>query len=309
MSLRLATRKSRLALWQAETTRALLDAARPGEPSQLVEIESHGDLDRVQEIARLGRTGVFTAAIDDAVLGGRADVGVHSMKDMTTELPEGLVLAGCLARGPVEDAFLSRDGAGLSQLPAGARVATGSVRRVAMLRRARPDLELVGIRGNVETRIAKLDAGEADALILAQAGLVRLGLADRTVELLSTPHFLPAVGQAIVGLTCRADDETTRARLWAVTDRESFAEALAERALLRQLHGGCNAPVGARARARESALGVQAVVVSSDGTRAIEDTVSGPSERAEELGRALAERLLEQGAGALIEEARSHPKA
>jgi len=308
VTLRLATRKSRLALWQVNEVRRLLDAAPTDRPAEVVEIESQGDLDRTSEIARLGRTGVFTVAIDDALLDGRADVGVHSLKDMTTALPDGLVLAGCLTRGPVEDALLTRSGAPFAELPEGARVATGSVRRAAMLRRARPDLTIVGVRGNVETRIAKLEAGEAEALVLARAGLVRLGLADKITELLPLDTFLPAVGQAIVGLTCRADDGAARDRISAITHRESFAQALAERALLRCLHGGCNAPVGARASTSEEAgpggIGMRAIVLALDGSHVIEDSSSGKSDEAETLGERLAELLLERGAAALIEGAR-----
>jgi hydroxymethylbilane synthase len=304
VTLRLATRKSPLATWQAEETRRLLSVLDPRLAVELVGIESHGDQDRESDLAALGSVGVFTAAIDAAVLEGRADAGVHSLKDMTTTLAEGLVLAGCLARGPVEDALVTRDGARLADLPRGARVATGSVRRRALLLRARADLELVGLRGNVETRLAKLAAGEADAIVLARAGLERLGLARHVGEALDPRRFVPAVGQAIVGLTCRADDEATRRRLAAITDREAFLEAQAERALLRALRGGCNAPVGAHARASENAIALHAVVLSLDGSRAIEDTLHGAAEDAEALGLRLAEALLERGAGALIEAAR-----
>lgn len=300
----LATRGSPLALWQAETTRALLQHARPELVVELHVVQSSGDKDQKSDLSRLGRTGVFTAEIDDAVLAGRAHAGVHSLKDMTTKLPDGLVLAGVLARGATEDALVTRDGARLADLPAGARVATGSVRRVAMVRRARPDLEIVGIRGNVDTRLAKLFSGQAEALIMACAGLERLGLEKHVTERLGPPRFLSAVGQGIVGLTCRAGDETAWRALQGIRDREAWAEAHAERALLSRLHGGCNAPVGALARAKEGAIVLDACVLSLDGREAIEDRVRGAIDSAAELGAELAERLASRGAKQLIDAAR-----
>jgi len=304
-ALLIATRGSKLALWQANRTRELLVAARPNEPVELLTVESSGDSDQKSELARFGRTGIFTAEVDHAVLARRARCGVHSLKDMTTSLAEGLVLAGTLARGPVEDVLVSRSGQRLAELPAGARVATGSVRRAAMLRRLRPDLEVVGMRGNVDTRLAKLARGEADALLMARAGLVRLGLDAHISEVLALEHFLPAVGQGIVGLTCRADDAEARQRLSAITDEQSLCEALAERALLAELHGGCNAPIGARARCVENALALRACVLALDGRESLEESLSGKADEAEELGRELARRLAARGARRLIDSARN----
>lgn len=301
----LATRGSPLALWQAETTKRLLSHARPDLEVELCVVQSSGDKDQKSDLSRLGRTGVFTAEIDDAVLSGRAHAGVHSLKDMTTNLPDGLVLAGVLQRGAIEDALVARDGGTLDRLPKGARVATGSVRRVAMLKRARPDLEIVGIRGNVDTRLNKLASGQAEALLMACAGLERLGYAKHITERLGAPRFLPAVGQGIVGLTCRTGDDATARALQGITDREAWAEALAERALLNELHGGCNAPVGALARAKESALSLRACVLSLDGTEVLEDELAGEAKHAAELGAALAARLAKRGAKRLIEAARA----
>jgi hydroxymethylbilane synthase len=270
-----------------------------------VRVSSHGDQDRETELARFGRTGIFTVAVDAAVLEERADLGVHSLKDMTTTLVEGLSLAGVLPRGPVEDALLTRDGRGLTELPRGARVATGSARRAAELRRVRPDLEVVGLRGNVETRLARLEEGGADAILLARAGLERLGLAERIAEVLDPRVFVPAVGQGIVGLTCRAGDERTRRTLAALSDREAWAEALAERALLRGLRGGCHAPVGGHARAKESAIALHGLVLAPDGAECVEGYASGPLEQAEELGARLAVELEGRGAGRLLAAARA----
>lgn len=305
MKLVLATRGSPLALWQAGETRRLLLAARPDAIVELQKIESTGDRDDRSDLASLGRTGVFTVEIDRAVLDGRADLGVHSLKDMTTSLPEGLTLAGTLARGRADDALVAREGLKLADLPRGARVATGSSRRIAMLRRARPDLEIVAIRGNVDTRLAKLARGDADALVMALAGLDRLGLVGHVSEILGPPRFLPAAGQAIVGLTCRTDDERTMRALAAITDRESFAEASAERALLHELHGGCNAPIGARARAVENSISLRACVLSVDGTECLEGERSGPIDAAEVLARDLAAELAGRGATRLVLAARA----
>lgn len=300
----LATRGSKLALWQANATRDALLAAQPSGRFELEVIESSGDKDQKSELGRFGRTGIFTAEVDHAVLSGQAHCGVHSLKDMTTTLPQGLMLASALARGPVEDVLVTMDGRKLSDLPAGARIATGSVRRIAMLKRARPDLELVAIRGNVDTRLAKLARGEADALLMAHAGLARLGLTRNISEVLPLSAFLPAVGQGIVGLVCRSEDGETQRKLAGIGDEEAYAEALAERALLAALHGGCNAPVGARARVVESALSLQACVLSLDGRTVLEDRIAGLAADAVLLGRQLADRLIAKGARELIAQAR-----
>ena len=305
MRLILATRGSALALWQAEATARALRMGRSEVEVELMVVKSGGDRDQVTDLARFGRTGIFTAEVDEALLTGRAHVGVHSLKDVPTTLPEGLVLAGVLPRGPSEDVLVSRGGVRLADLPSGARVATGSVRRAAMLRRARPDLAIVSIRGNVDTRLAKLDAGEAEAIVLARAGLERLGLGGRITQVLAHTESLPAPSQGIVGLVCRRDDDAARAALDRITDRETAAEALAERALLHALHGGCNAPLGAHARARENVLRLAARVLSCDGREMVEDHVVGPIDEAESLGRALAERLAAAGARRLIDAART----
>ncbi len=304
MKIVLATRGSPLALWQAEAVRRLLRIAHPEAAVELKIIHSTGDRDGRLDLASLGRIGVFTAEIDRAVLEGEADAGVHSLKDMTTSFPVGLVLGGTLARGSAEDALVSRDGKTLADLPPRARVATGSARRVAMLKRARPDLEIAAIRGNVDTRLEKLELGEAEALVMACAGLERLGYSERIAEILGPPRFLPAVGQGIVGLTCRTDDDRVARVLSAITDRETWAEALAERALLHALHGGCNAPIGARARAVENAISIRACVLAADGAQSIEGDRSGPIGEAERIGRSLAEDLAARGAAKLVEAAR-----
>jgi len=231
LPMHIATRGSRLALWQANTTRELL-----GEEHELLIVRSSGDADRTTDLARFGSIGIFTVEVDRAILDGRARIGVHSLKDMTTTLQDGIVLAGCLARGPVEDVLVSRDGRGLRDLPSGSRVGTGSLRRGAMIRTLRSDVEVVSQRGNVPTRVSHVVDGDLDACVLARAGLERLGLAEHVAEVLSLDDFLPAVGQGIVGITCREDDHEVRELLgervrdplaWPCALRERAAETMA----------------------------------------------------------------------------------
>lgn len=301
MTIRLATRGSELALWQARRTAEILGDA------EIVVVESSGDKDRTTELARFGSIGIFTVEVDRAVIDGRADVGVHSLKDMTTTLQEGVVLAGVLERGMVEDVLVARDGMTLGELPEGARVGTGSLRRGAMLRAARPDLEVVPVRGNVGTRLGKVTGGELDGTILARAGLVRLGLDQHATEILDVERFLPAVGQGIVGLTCREGDAETSARIEAeVRDAPAWAAAHAERSFLRAMKGGCNAPVGGHATVSGSSLRLSGRVLSIDGARVVEGHVDGAPDAAESLGLALAEALTADGGRDLVEEARAY---
>ena len=290
MSLRLATRSSNLALWQAEATQRALEAALPGQVAELVPLKSSGDLDTTTALARFGRIGIFTVEVDRAVLDGRADVGVHSLKDMTTTL---------------QDVLVADPGTTLDNLPEGARVATGSLRRRAMLLAARPDLEIVDIRGNVETRLSKLARGDAHALLMARAGLERLGYTDAIAEVLDTRRFLPATGQGIVGLTCREGDTETLDKLSALDDQGAWPMALAERAFLRNVQGGCNAPVGAHAERAGGNLHVRARVLALDGSDSVSASRTGPVAEAEALGEGLAQEMLDLGAGPLIDKART----
>ena len=244
MKIVVATRGSPLALWQAREAERLLRAARSDLEVAISIVASTGDRDDRTDLASFGRTGLFTAEIDRAVLQGEADLGVHSLKDMTTTLEAGLALGGVLARGPAEDALLSRDGTKLASLPPGSRVATGSARRTAMLRRARPDLEVVAIRGNVDTRVAKLLRGDVDALVLARAGLERLGLGARIAFLLDPREFVPEAGQGAIAVQVRAGEEVLVA---ALDHAPSRAAVEAERECVRRLGGGCTAAVAAHA--------------------------------------------------------------
>src|SRR5262245_39884341 len=243
--LRIGTRGSALALWQANHIAERLRAALPGLSVELVEIQTGGDQVRDLPLAQIGGEGVFTKAIQQAVLAGQADVAVHSLKDLPTQPVAGLALAAVPRRGPTGDVLVSKRHRAFADLPQGATLATSSPRRQAQLRHRRPDLRLVDIRGNVETRLRKLGEQQLDGVILAQAGLERAGLGAGITEILEASWMLPAVGQGALGLECRADDDATRTIVAKLDDAATHQAVLAERALLRGLGGGCQVPIGA----------------------------------------------------------------
>lgn len=296
-TIRLGTRASALARWQAEWVAARLSEL--GATVELVLIKTGGD-DTTTPITESGSQGVFTKEIQRALLDGRVDLAVHSLKDLPTERIDGLGLAAVPPRESPRDAFLSNKAATVEQLPNGARVGTGSRRRQSQLLHARPDLKVLDIRGNVETRVAKLDAGEYDAIILAEAGLKRLGLAGRITQLLLPTTMLPAVGQGALGLETRDDDRATIAVVKQLDDADTHASVLAERTLLAALRGGCLAPVGAWGRIVDGQLHLDAVVLSADGATRLAASVSGDVGSATSLGEEAAGRLIEQGAAELI---------
>lgn len=303
LTVRIATRSSRLALWQANHVADLLRAL-PEQPAvDLVTVTTSGDQDRSQPLSEMGGVGVFTREVQRAVLEHDADVAVHSLKDLPTQTLPELALAGFPERGPRSDVLLVRDGEtidALESLPAGARIGTGSLRRRAQLLHLRDDLAMCEIRGNVETRLRKLDEGEFDAIVLAEAGLQRLGLSDRIGLELPPPAMLPAVGQAAIGIECRADDTAVTDLLTAISDRTTRDQVTGERELLAELRAGCHAPVGAWADVDGDELRLQGVVLSADGrTRLLAEHI-GPAATARQVGRELARRLLEQGARDLI---------
>lgn len=299
MTLVLATRGSPLALWQAREVRARLEAVHDGLTVEILEVKTEGDRVQDRPLQEVG-TGVFTKEVDARVRSGEAHAAVHSLKDQLSTLPDGIALGMVLERGPVEDALVSRDGAGFAALPAGARVATGSLRRRSQLLRARPDLRAVPIRGNVNTRLGKLDAGEADALILARAGIERLGLGERITEVIEASLVLPAVSQGIVGVTCRDDDAETIKLLTAADHPATHAIAKAERAWLRRLGGGCNVPAAAHATIDHDTMYMRARVLDHDGKECLEGERSGPVADAERMGQELADDLIDRGAIALV---------
>jgi len=305
--LRIATRASQLALWQAQHVAQLLQSVEEKLAVELVKVSTHGDRDRSEPLAEMGGVGVFTREVQRAVLDGRADLAVHSLKDLPTESAEGLTLAGVPSRATRFDVLvlpqhLESSIASVDDLPRGACIGTGSLRRQAQLLHQRSDLVLADIRGNVETRLRKLDEGDYDAIVLAQAGLKRLGLdTGRPLVTLSPPVMFPAVGQAALGIECRRDDERAIDLLQQITDSNTRCEVLAERACLHALRAGCHAPVGTLASIESETLTLQGVVLSADGQQRIDGTASGEAHTAAEIGQRLARKLLDEGARALIE--------
>jgi hydroxymethylbilane synthase len=304
--LRIGTRGSQLARWQAQWVADRLGGL--GHAVELIEIATRGDLERGRSIEEIGTRGVFTKEIQRALVAGDVDVGVHSLKDLPTEPVDGLMLAAVPPRESAADVLVSTKAASLAELPPGARLGTGSLRRRAQLRHQRPDVQVEDVRGNVDTRLRKLDAGDFDAIVLAEAGLRRLGLENRISQVLPFEIMLPAVGQGALALECRADDAATRAAVAPLDDRATHLATLAERALLARLRGGCMAPVGAWARVEGSRLRLSAVVLSIDGRRRMEANdvavASSPAD-AEQLGCRVADALLDQGAAELIAASRS----
>jgi hydroxymethylbilane synthase len=297
--LRIATRRSALALWQAEHVAGLLRARHPDLAVSLVPIVTTGDRIQDRPLAAVGGKGLFIKELEVAMAEGRADLAVHSMKDVPAVLPDGFVIGAVLARADPRDALLSLRHGAFAALPRGARIGTSSQRRQSILRAARPDLEIVPLRGNVDTRLRKLDDGEFDAIILAAAGLTRLGFATRITELLPTSVSLPAIGQGVVGIECR-DDPALLARLAPLEDPTTRRCLDAERALGARLGGSCTSPIAGFARPGAAGLDLEGYVGSPDGRQAFHDRVSGPVTEAAALGVRLADRLLAAGAGDLL---------
>ena len=304
--LKIATRQSPLALWQAEHIKARLLAAHADMQVELVTFVTQGDRILDTPLAKIGGKGLFVKELENALLDGRADLAVHSMKDVPMELPEGLCLPVTCTREDPTDAFVSNQYASLAELPQGARLGTSSLRRRCQMQALRPDLQVIDLRGNVGTRLGKLDAGEYDAIILASAGLKRLGLAERIRESLAPELSLPAVGQGALGLECRADDAETLARIACLLDVETDVCVRAERAFNHRLMGGCQVPIAGYAVLQDGALWLRGRVGSVDGAELLKAELSGTAAQAEQLGRALAEQLLDMGAGRLLAQLDQH---
>jgi hydroxymethylbilane synthase len=306
--LRLGTRASLLAQRQSQWVAAELQAL--GVPVELVAVNTSGDQQQTP-IGAIGSSGVFTKEIERELLAGRVDLAVHSLKDLPTDVPAGLCLAAVPPRAAVGDALLSDRYRALDHLPPGATVGTGSLRRRAQLLHVRPDLQVRDIRGNVDTRLRKLHGGEVDAVVLAEAGLERLGLAGQIAQRLPPTILLPAVGQGALGLEVRSDDRQTRQLVQSLDHPASHAAVAAERAMLAALHGGCLAPVAAWGRLdpdHPDRLTLTGRVLSPDGLRKIEATRAAAAAEAEQLGLRVADDLLAQGAAALIESTRQEPR-
>jgi len=300
-TLRIATRRSQLALWQAEHVAALLRTAHPGLQVELVPMSTQGDRVQDRALAEVGGKGLFVKELEVAMQEDRADIAVHSMKDVPSELPPGFVIAAVLPRATANDAFLSLRYARFEDLPAGARVGTSSPRRQAQLRHARPDLKLELLRGNVDTRLRRLEEGSLDAILLACAGLERLGLGARITQVLDLALSLPAVGQGVIGIECREGDAASRTALAALHDVPSFLRLRAERSFARTLGGSCHSPIAAHALLQDEHLTVHGFVGAPDGGEVYRDVERGPAGDPEALGRRLAGRMQAAGAGALLE--------
>ncbi|RTZ78244.1 MAG: hydroxymethylbilane synthase [Gammaproteobacteria bacterium] len=299
-SIRIATRKSPLAMWQAEHVAAALQAAHPGLQVELLGMSTQGDKILDTPLAKIGGKGLFVKELEQGMLEGRADIAVHSMKDVPVELPEGLHLPVIMEREDPRDAFVSNAYGSLDELPEGARVGTSSLRRQSQLLELRPDLELLPLRGNVNTRLRKLDEGEYDAIILAAAGLIRLGFGERIRTFLEPEQSLPAIGQGAVGIECRAEDERVNRLIAPLLHAPTAARVLAERALNNRLEGGCQVPIAGHAILEKGQLWLRGLVGSVDGKVIIRGEIRGEEAEAESLGVTLAERLLADGADEIL---------
>ena len=299
--MRIGTRASQLALWQANWVKAELEQRYPGMEVSLVKIKTLGDKILDVPLAQVGGKGLFVKEIEEAMLRGEIDIAVHSMKDVPTEFPEGLGLCCITEREDPRDAVISR-GVRFADLRQGARIGTSALRRQAQLLKLRPDLEMVIIRGNVETRISKLTTEKLDAVILAAAGLKRLGFTDSVTEYLDTDLSIPAIGQGALGIECRLDDAAVTETIAFFNHPETAWAVRAERALLKRCEGGCQVPIAAFGQVEGDQLTLTGFVASVDGTRSLREKITGPVHACEHLGSELAERLLRNGAREILEE-------
>ena len=299
---RIATRKSPLALWQANYVKAELEKNFPGLQVELLPMTTRGDKILDSPLAKVGGKGLFVKELEEALLRNEADLAIHSMKDVPVEFPAGLCLATICQREDPRDALVSNHFASVDALPAGARVGTSSLRRQCQLRARRPDLQVLDLRGNVNSRLAKLDAGDYDAILLAAAGLKRLGLEARITALLECGESLPANGQGAVGIECRRNDTELLDLLARLEDKATRQRVMAERAMNRSLQGGCQVPIGAYAELQGDELWLRGLVGSIDGQRILRAEMRGPVSDAEALGEKVASALLAQGADKLLAE-------
>ncbi len=298
--IRIATRKSPLALWQAEHVAQRLREAFPGLQTELVKMTTKGDKILDAPLAKVGGKGLFVKELEQGMLEGVADIAVHSMKDVPVEFPEGLHLSAILTREDPTDAFVSSRYATLNDLPADAKIGTSSLRRQCQIKEKFPEAEILSLRGNVNTRLAKLDAGGFDAIILASAGLIRLGMGHRITERLDPASSLPAIGQGAIGIESRTDDQTINELLKALHDRETSICVSAERAMNARLNGGCQVPIAGFAELDGDRLYMRGLVGSPDGSVLYRADHSGSVEEAEAIGQSVAESLLARGADKIL---------
>jgi len=300
-TLRIATRKSPLALWQAGHVARRLREAHPGLRVELVGMSTRGDKILDSPLAKVGGKGLFVKELEQSLLDGSADLAVHSLKDVPVEFPAGLCLPVILAREDPRDAFVSPRYPHPDQLPSGARVGTSSLRRQCQLAARYPHLTLLNLRGNVNTRLAKLDTGDYDAIILAAAGLQRLGLENRITCQLEPELSLPAIGQGVIAIECRRDDPAVSDRIGVLNDPDTAIRITAERALNHRLQGGCQVPIAGYAVLQEDRIWLRGLVGDPDGSHIVSGEIHGPATEAERLGIALAEDLLGRGAAAILQ--------
>ncbi len=299
--IRIATRQSPLALWQAEHVAELLERAFPGLKTQLVKMVTRGDKILDAPLAKIGGKGLFVKELEQGMLEGSADIAVHSMKDVPVDFPVGLHLAAILSREDPTDALVSNNYSTLNELPTNARIGTSSLRRQCQIKERFPKADVMPLRGNVNTRLAKLDAGDYDAIILASAGLKRLGMAERITQSLDTGVSLPAIGQGAIGIECRVDDAEINAMLSELHDNETGLCVTAERAMNARLNGGCQVPIGGFAERRGEQLFMRGLVGNPDGSVLYRAERTGGLDQAEAIGRLIAEDLLAQGADKILQ--------
>ena len=300
-TLKIATRQSPLALWQANYVKDCLQQLYPDLIVELVPMVTKGDVILDSPLAKIGGKGLFVKELENALLNKEADIAVHSMKDVPMQFPEGLGLAVICKREDPRDAFVSNSYRTFSELPQGAVVGTSSLRRQCQLKALRPDLDIRSLRGNVGTRLSKLDNGDYDAIILASAGLIRLGLADRIASFIEVEQSLPAAGQGAVGIECRTDDVQVKQLLAPLADAETTCCVLAERAMNNRLQGGCQVPIGGYAVLQQGQLYLRALVGNVDGSQIIRAEGKSAVENADVLGVQIAEQLLAQGADKILQ--------
>jgi hydroxymethylbilane synthase len=300
-TIRIATRKSPLALWQAEHVAHLLETTFPGIKTELVKMTTQGDKILDAPLAKIGGKGLFVKELEVGMLEGTADIAVHSMKDVPVEFPGGLHLAAILSREDPTDAFVSNNYKSLKDLPPNAKIGTSSLRRQCQIKELYPNAEILTLRGNVNTRLAKLDAGDYDAIILASAGLKRLGFSDRITERLDTIVSLPAIGQGAIGIECRVDDAEINAMLQQLHDPETGLAVLAERAMNARLSGGCQVPIAGYAEIIDGQIFMRGLVGNPDGSVIYRSEYRGDPAQAEFIGKKIAEDLLAQGADKVLQ--------
>lgn len=304
MKLRIGTRGSALALWQAEYVESALKRIFPNLETERIIIKTEGDRDRKSSLTQIGGQGVFTKTIEQALLQERIDVAVHSLKDLPSTMSDGLTIAAVPPRAPVEDVLISRDGKTLDEMPQGAKIATGSIRRRCQLLALRPDLQMADLRGNIHTRLRKLHEQNLDGIIMARAALERLGIRDVPYQIFAPEVMIPSVGQAAIGVQIRSDDLSVGRLVAALNDQATYQCVMAERTVLRELDTGCQFPMGAYGKITDGQMHLTAFVGSVDGKQIIRATEVGQPTRFKELGHRLAQKLLQAGAASLLKDFR-----